>query len=137
MCETPLSLNTSSLFQFLFQRFYYPFYAFDKLVPVLLPDQVAAGTTDFLDFLGSRRIGHYWVFGKSFLGQDVKIDIRMEVDDSNGAASLVDAIRAVKLAIRKGETGAINSICAHLFKSPPLNLSRRDASIAFKNFVNN
>jgi len=97
--------------------------------------RVAAGTTDYLDFLGSRRIGHYWVFGKSFLGQDVKIDIRMEVDDSNGAASLVDAIRATKLAIRKGEAGPINSICAHLFKSPPVNLSRRDANAAFQKFV--
>ncbi|MCE7734603.1 MAG: inositol-3-phosphate synthase [Candidatus Heimdallarchaeota archaeon] len=99
--------------------------------------RVAAGTTDYLDFLGSRRIGHYWVFGKSFLGQDVKIDIRMEVDDSNGAASLVDAIRAAKLAIRKGEGGPINSICAHLFKSPPVNLTRRDANAAFNKFVNN
>ncbi|MFV2016329.1 MAG: hypothetical protein ACC656_12925, partial [Candidatus Heimdallarchaeota archaeon] len=97
--------------------------------------RVAAGTTDYLDFLGSRRIGHYWIFGKSFLGQDVKIDIRMEVDDSNGAASLVDAIRAAKLAIRKGEAGPINSICAHLFKSPPVNLSRRDANAAFQKFV--
>lgn len=99
--------------------------------------RVAAGTTDFLDFLGSRRIGHYWVFGKSFLGQDVKIDIRMEVDDSNGAASLVDAIRATKLAIRKGEVGPINSICAHLFKVPPVNMSRRDANAAFDKFVSN
>jgi myo-inositol-1-phosphate synthase len=99
--------------------------------------RVAAGTTDYLDFLGSRRIGHYWVFGKSFLGQDVKIDIRMEIDDSNGAASLVDAIRAAKLAARKGLSGPINSICAHLFKVPPVNMSRRKANKAFDDFVSN
>ncbi|OLS25783.1 MAG: Inositol-3-phosphate synthase [Candidatus Heimdallarchaeota archaeon LC_2] len=97
--------------------------------------RVAAGTTDYLDFLGSRRIGHYWVFGKSFLGQDVKIDIRMEIDDSNGAASLVDAIRAAKLAMRKGISGPVNSICAHLFKMPPVSLSRKNAAIAFEEFV--
>ncbi|MHA2099495.1 MAG: inositol-3-phosphate synthase [Candidatus Kariarchaeaceae archaeon] len=97
--------------------------------------RVAAGTTDYLDFLGSRRIGHYWVFGKSFLGQDVKIDIRMEIDDSNGAASLVDAIRATKLAMRKGISGPVNSICAHLFKVPPVHLSRKKASKVFDEFV--
>jgi myo-inositol-1-phosphate synthase len=97
--------------------------------------RVAAGTTDYLDFLGSRRIGHYWIYGKSFLGQDVKIDIRMEVDDSNGAASLVDAIRSCKLALRRGISGPVVSISAHLFKAPPTNMSRRDASKAFSEFV--
>ena len=28
---------------------------------------IAAGTTDYLDFLGSRRIGHYWDKRKRFL----------------------------------------------------------------------
>lgn len=97
--------------------------------------RVAAGTTDYLDFLGSRRIGHYWVYGKSFLGQDVKIDIRMEVDDSNGAASLVDAIRSSKIATRRGLKGPILSASAHLFKAPPTNMSRRDANDAFNKFI--
>lgn len=97
--------------------------------------RVAAGTTDYLDFLGSRRIGHYWIYGKSFLGQDVKIDIRMEVDDSNGAASLVDAIRAAKIATRRGFRGPILSAAAHLFKAPPINMSRREANEAFNKFI--
>ena len=97
--------------------------------------KVAAGTTDYLDFLGSRRIGHYWIFGKSFLGQDVKIDIRMEVDDSNGAASLVDAIRSTKIALRRGTSGPVPSICAHLFKAPPVNMARRDANQAFSEYI--
>lgn len=97
--------------------------------------KIAAGTTDYLDFLGSRRIGHYWIFGKSFLGQDVKIDIRMEVDDSNGAATLVDAIRSTKIALRRANSGPVNSICANLFKAPPMNMSRRDANQAFTEYI--
>ncbi|MHA2249357.1 MAG: inositol-3-phosphate synthase, partial [Candidatus Kariarchaeaceae archaeon] len=97
--------------------------------------RVAAGTTDYLDFLASRRIGHFWIFGKSFMGQKIKIDIRFQSDDGGvGAASLVDAIRAAKIALTKARGGPINSICANYFKAPPSYLSRREALKAFKEF---
>lgn len=98
--------------------------------------RVAAGTTDYLDFLGSRRIGHFWIFGNSFMGQKVKIDVRFQSDDGgNGAASLVDAIRASKIALRIARGGPIKSICAAFFKAPPSYLSRRDANKAFNEFI--
>ncbi len=97
---------------------------------------VAAGSTDYLDFLGSKRIGHYWVYGKGFMGHDITIDIRMKTDDgSNGAASLVDAIRATKIALQRGLSGPISSICAHYFKSPPTFKSRTSAAEAFNEFI--
>jgi myo-inositol-1-phosphate synthase len=98
--------------------------------------RVAAGTTDYLDFLSSRRIGHFWILGKTFMGQEVKIDVRFQSDDGgNGAASLVDAIRAAKIALRRAKGGPIVSICTHLFKAPPTFVSRRDASKAFDQFI--
>jgi len=97
---------------------------------------VAAGTTDYLDFLGSRRIGHYWIKGKGFLGHQVKIDITMQTDDgSNGAAALVDAIRACKVALARGIAGPVKTVCAHLFKAPPSYLSRTDAIEGFDEFI--
>ena len=97
---------------------------------------IAAGTTDYLDFLGSRRIGHYWIKGKGFLGQNVKIDITMQTDDgSNGAASLVDAIRSGKLALRRGIAGPVSTVCCHIFKAPPSYMSRTDAINAFEEFI--
>lgn len=98
--------------------------------------QVAAGTTDYLDFLGSRRIGHYWIYGKGFLDHQIKIDIRMETDDgTNGAATLVDAIRAAKVAYARGITGPVKTVCAHMFKAPPSYLSRTEASKGFEKFI--
>ena len=97
---------------------------------------VAAGTTDYLDFLGSRRIGHYWIKGKGFLGHNVSIDIRMITDDgSNGAASLVDAIRSAKIALNQTIGGPVNAVCAHIFKAPPAYLSRTDAMEGFEAFI--
>lgn len=97
---------------------------------------IASGTTDYLDFLGSTRLGHYWVYGKGFLGHEIKIDIRMETDDgASGAASLVDAIRAAKIALGRGISGPVVSICTHLFKTPPVYHSRLDAIKGFADFV--
>lgn len=99
---------------------------------------IASGTTDYLDFLGSTRLGHYWVYGKGFLGHQIKIDIRMETDDgASGAASLVDAIRAAKIALGRGVSGPVVSICTHLFKAPPVYHSRLDAIKGFAEFVSN
>ena len=97
---------------------------------------VAAGTTDYLDFLGSRRIGHYWIKGSGFLGHEVKIDITMQTDDgSNGAASLVDAIRAAKVAVGRGISGPVSAVCAHLFKAPPSYIARTEAMTGFESFI--
>lgn len=98
--------------------------------------QVAAGTTDYLDFLGSRRVGHYWIKGNGFLGHPVKIDVRMETDDgSNGAAALVDIIRAAKVALNRTAAGPVSTVCAHLFKAPPAYMSRTDAIEGFREFI--
>ncbi len=97
---------------------------------------VAAGTTDYLDFLGSRRLGHYWVFGEGFLGNKIEIDIRMKSDDgANGAASLVDAVRAGKIALGRGVSGPVKSVCAHYFKAPPDFCSRTEAIEGFNAFI--
>lgn len=100
------------------------------------PINVASGSTDYLDFLGTLRIGHYWVAGQSFLGQPVKIDIRMEtLDGSNGAATVVDAVRAAKIALNRVLGGPIGSVSAYLFKAPPLIMPQEEARNGFDDFV--
>ncbi|MCY3410859.1 MAG: inositol-3-phosphate synthase [Candidatus Heimdallarchaeota archaeon] len=97
---------------------------------------IASGTTDYLDFLGSTRLGHYWIYGKAFLGHEIKIDIRMETDDgASGAASLVDIIRAAKIALGRGVSGPVYSVCANLFKIPPEYHPRLQAIKGFKEFI--
>ncbi len=97
---------------------------------------IASGTTDYLDFLGSTRLGHWWIYGKGFMGHNIKIDIRMETDDgSSGAASLVDIIRAGKMALGRGVSGPVFSVCSHGFKIPPEYHSRLDSLKGFKEFI--
>ncbi len=98
--------------------------------------EVAAGTTDYLEFLGSLRIGNYWVAGKGFLGQPVTLDIRMEsVDGSNGAASLADAIRTMKIAINTVAKGPVSGPAPYLFKAPPVTVPLAQAKTNFEGFI--
>ena len=98
---------------------------------------ITSGTTDYLDFLGSLRIGHYWIEGKGFLNQPVKIDIRTEsMDGSNGAAALIDAIRIAKIALARIIGGPIEPPASYLFKAPPVILSPEKSKQRFYEFVN-
>ncbi len=97
---------------------------------------VAAGTTDYLDFLQNRRIGHFFIKGTGFMDLPVTIDIRMEsYDGANGAATLVDVVRAMKLALTRVVAGPVHSISAHYFKYPPVFSSVLESEKWFKEFI--
>ena len=53
----------------------------------------------------------------------------------NGAGTIVDAIRAVKLIADHKADDAINKVCPYLFKNPPQHLSDNKATIAFDQFL--
>ncbi len=97
---------------------------------------IASGTSDYLEFLGNRRVGHFWIYGESFMGTPIKIDIRLEtLDGPNGAATLFDVIRAVKVASIRAKGGPLTSISAYGFKAPPVFTSRGNAHKWFNDFI--
>ncbi len=98
---------------------------------------IASGTTDYLEFLGDRRIGHFYIYAKYFMDAPLKIDMRMESYDSpNGAATLVDTIRALQIARNLVMSGPINEISSYYFKQPPIILNRTRAKEQFERFIN-
>ena len=97
---------------------------------------LASGTSDYLEFLGNRRIGHFWIFGEGFMDMPIKIDIRLEtLDGPNAAGTLVDVIRATKVAINRAGSGPISSVCAFGFKAPPVTTSRHTAHQWFNEYI--
>ncbi|MHA1199693.1 MAG: hypothetical protein ACTSQF_10235 [Candidatus Heimdallarchaeaceae archaeon] len=97
---------------------------------------LASGTSDYLEFLGNRRIGHFWILGEGFMGMPIKIDIRLEtLDGPNAAGTLVDVIRATKVAINRAGSGPISSICAYGFKAPPVTTDRHTAHQWFNEYL--
>lgn len=81
---------------------------------------LVAGSSDYVDFMDNARDSYFYINGRQFGGAPIKIDIRMEVTDGpNAGPILLDAIRGVKLALKRGLTGSLEAISAYGFKMPP------------------
>ena len=110
-----------------------------RIVESALPYKatVVAGTTDYVDFLQNRRDTYMWLKGLYFGRAPMEIELRLcTVDGPNAGSVLLDVIRAVKVALERGETGAIQSISAYAFKQPPKILPQETATRLFKEFIN-
>ena len=107
-----------------------------RVVPYLSSNDVATGTTDYLDFLGNQRIGHFWIKVLDFLAGEIHIDITVKSDDGpNAAGTLVDVVRSTKVALDRSLDGPQFAISAYGFKNPPLYLTELAAHKAFQEFV--
>jgi myo-inositol-1-phosphate synthase len=109
-----------------------------KTVESALPykARVVAGTTDYVDFLQNRRDSYMWLRGLYFGGASMEVELRLcTVDGPNAGSVLLDVIRAVKVALERGEAGAVESISAHAFKRPPRILPYETARMMFEEFL--
>jgi myo-inositol-1-phosphate synthase len=58
--------------------------------------------------------------GRVFGGAPINLEVKLEVWDSpNSAGVVVDAIRCAKLAMDRGQSGAVYGPSAYFMKSPP------------------
>jgi len=93
--------------------------AVTSLVPYKVPTRI--GPSDYVPFLGDKKICYVYIKGKKFGNQLVMIKAKLEVEDSpNSAGVVIDVIRAVKLALDRGIGGPLTSISSYAFKHPPV-----------------
>ncbi len=93
--------------------------AVTSLVPYAVPTRI--GPSDYVPFLGDKKICYLYMRGKKFGNQPVTVRAKLEVEDSpNSAGVAIDVIRAVKLALDRGTAGPLISISAYAFKHPPV-----------------
>ncbi|BFH72622.1 L-myo-inositol-1-phosphate synthase [Sulfurisphaera javensis] len=82
--------------------------------------EVVAGTSDYVEFLGDRRVSYMVIEGYYSFGVPFRIDISFKTQDApNAVVPLIDLIRIAKFAKDKGIGGAIPQICGYYFKRPP------------------
>lgn len=109
-----------------------------KTVETALPykTSIVAGTTDYVDFLQNRRDSYLWLKGLYFGKTPMEIELRLcTLDGPNAGSVLLDVIRAIKVALKRGEAGAILSISAYAFKHPPKLLPLETATHLFEDFL--
>jgi len=93
--------------------------AVTSLVPYDLPTRI--GPSDYVPFLGNKKICYLWLKGRKFGDRPLTISVKLEVEDSpNSAGVVIDIIRAVKLALDRKIAGQLLSMSAYAFKHPPI-----------------
>ena len=93
--------------------------AVTSLVPYEIPTRI--GPSDYVPFLGDKKICYIHLKGRKFGDQPVRITVKLEVEDSpNSAGVVIDVIRAVKIALDRKIAGPLISISAYAFKHPPV-----------------
>ena len=93
--------------------------AVKSLVPYDLPTRI--GPSDYVPFLGNKKICYIWLKGRKFGDRPLTITVKLEVEDSpNSAGVVIDVIRAVKLALDRKIAGPLISISSYAFKHPPI-----------------
>jgi len=108
--------------------------AVTSLVPYDLPTRI--GPSDYVPFLGNRKICYLWLKGRKFGDRPLTIQVKLEVEDSpNSAGVVIDIIRAVKIALDRKIAGQLLSISSYAFKHPPIQVPDSLAKQSVEEFI--
>jgi len=92
--------------------------AVQSLIPYEVPTRI--GPSDYVPFLKDHKICYIRVNSHSFGNLPITLDAKLVVNDSpNSAGVVIDAIRAVKIALDRGISGPLLGISSYSFKHPP------------------
>ena len=83
-------------------------------------ENVHVGPSDFVPWLTDRKFCHIRMEGTTFGGLPLNAEVKLEVWDSpNSAGVVIDAVRCAKLALDRGQGGALIGPSSYFMKSPP------------------
>lgn len=89
---------------------------------------IHAGPSDYIECLGDTKVAHFSLTLKGFGGAPVKLDAKLQVEDSpNSAGVVIDAVRYLKVAQDLGVFGPLYGPCAFTQKSPPIPMTLSSA----------
>ena len=76
--------------------------------------------SDYVPWLTDRKWAHIRLEGTTFGEVPLNVELKLEVWDSpNSAGVVIDAVRCCKLALDRGQSGAVVEPSAYFMKSPP------------------
>ena len=95
-----------------------------NLAEPLADDDIHIGPSDYIPWLNDNKLCFLRMEGALFGGVPMNIELRLSVEDSpNSAACVLDAIRCCKIALERGEGGALIGPSAFFCKHPPQQFS--------------
>ena len=86
----------------------------------LADENIHVGPSDYVPWQKDNKLCFLRMEGQLFGGVPMNLELRLSVEDSpNSAAVVIDAIRCCKLALDRGEGGALIGPSAYFCKHPP------------------
>ena len=99
-------------------------------------NNIHIGPSDHVPWLNDRKWCYIRMEGHTFGGAPINLELKLEVWDSpNSAGVVVDAIRCCKLALDRGQGGAVEGPSAYFMKSPPVQYSDDEARQMVEDFI--
>jgi myo-inositol-1-phosphate synthase len=94
----------------------------------LTSDNVHVGPSDYVPWLTDRKWAYIRLEGTTFGGVPLNAELKLEVWDSpNSAGIVIDAVRCARLALDRGEGGALIGPSSYFMKSPPRQFTDAEA----------
>lgn len=95
-----------------------------------------AGPAAYVPGLGDTKIAHIMIKAKGICNSPIRIDVKLEVEDSpNSAGIVLDAIRYLKIASEMGMKGPLLGISAYTQKHPPEQMTLADSYAACQKLI--
>jgi myo-inositol-1-phosphate synthase len=108
--------------------------AVQSLIPYKVPTRI--GPSDYVPFLGDHKVCYIRINSHSFGNLPITFDAKLVVNDSpNSAGVVIDAIRAVKIALDRKISGPLLGISSYSFKHPPQQVPDDEARIWVEDFI--
>ena len=108
--------------------------AVSSLIPYEVPTRI--GPSDYVSFLGDTKICYIRINSHGFGNLPIILDTKLVVHDSpNSAGVVIDAIRAIKIALDRGISGPLLGISSYSFKHPPKQVPDDDARRWVERFI--
>lgn len=102
----------------------------------LADENIHIGPSDYVPWQKDNKICFLRMEGRLFGDIPMNIELRLSVEDSpNSAGVAIDAIRCMKLALDRGQAGAIEGPSAFFYKHPPRQVTDDEAFQMTEHFI--
>ena len=102
----------------------------------LQDENIHIGPSDYVPWLNDNKLCFLRLEGALFGNVPMNIEVRLSVEDSpNSAGVVIDAVRCCKLALERGEGGALIGPSAFFCKHPPLQFTDDEAERMTSMFI--
>ena len=100
------------------------------------PENIHVGPSDYVPWLTDRKWCQIRMEGRAFGDVPLSLELKLEVWDSpNSAGVVIDAVRCAKIALDRGQSGALIEPSSYFMKTPPQQFTDDIARIKTEEFI--